>query len=446
MFGIEVRDSKRPKIENHPQQPSAAAAEEDSQLTTDPHLGDSLSHASDPEQVLYEDKRFFNTVTCDCYKRFITEACQDELDGIDSARMEERYKVKRRNATSLQCSVRDTSNICLNVLADDSLSCYNCKLHSVCLECWTKCRRCNSCYIATNRTSAMSALSAANGNNDPITDDVFLLRSEHRLLSVEENLFCAQKLRSHTVFARYSIYTMVGESSRLTTSAVDRGYFFIDFQDCVARHPDTRVVRLIPLYIQEQLVIGLFRNRELLIPYETNLRASGRTVATIKLPDFMSDVFENFKQLLLTTGVIPSTAAMVALNGLTNHVDLMCAPPGATCEENHEDFPALCKCCQVYEPDDEFKGCTMLANCSDKLISFGVGQPANSHESNYGIEIEPSSCLFLMAPFQYFGYANADSEAQYIYRTFFEKKLGMRQKIGEKVLFVPSDEFDEEDD
>ncbi len=422
--------------------------DDDSQLTT--FQNSSSESAVNPlcEDIVEEDVRFFNIVTSGIYRDFVTESCQDELDCINNEQSEERYAKKRRQQTSsampIKCFVSDSSFSCTNIPSDMSHSCYSCKMRIVCFECYTKCRRCNFCYLAVNRKSGLSDLTAANGNNDPITDDLFMLRSELRRLSVEENLFCSHKLRCHKLFAEHSSFT--GQVGRHSASLMaHNGYFFVDFAECVANHPDARVVRLVPLFIAEQLQIGIYRHKCSLVPYNTNLRFSGRTIATVLSPGYFDDIFSNFKFMIIATGIIPGEGTgIVACNGRTECFDLLCTPPGATCEENHMDFPEQCKKCRMYEPDDQFMGCTMLVNCSDKLICLGVGQPTDSQEADYGVDIEPASCLFLMAPFQYFGFANVESVPHYLYRLFWEKKLGMRKKIGSATLFVPED-CDEDD-
>ncbi len=289
----EEADRKRIKLSHGSQMDEEGQKfDDDSQLTTFQHSESSATSSSD---IVDEDIRFFKIVTSGIYRDFVTESLQEEMDGIDNAQSDARYARKRTQMD--KCFVSDASFSCLNEVSETSLCCYSCKMRTVCLECWTKCRRCNSCYLAVNRKSGLSDLSAANGNDDPIVDDLFALRSESRRLSVEENLFCAHKLRCHRLFSEHGCFT--GPTSAvLLRNAAQNGYFFIDFTECVKQHHDSRVVRLVPLYVAEQLQIHIARQRDAFVPYETNLRSSGRTIATISSPYFVDDIFQNIRLMV----------------------------------------------------------------------------------------------------------------------------------------------------
>lgn len=432
-------------------------------------------------ELTHEDRRFLQAVGSDTYNLYITEAHKEELDEGDRNKDLFHDTIQINLASKLCsriCQVYDAETVCKNLTAVDTcdkLSCYKCKKRFICESCWFKCRRCHVCYLAMNKKSNKmpdESWSFANGTNDPLFTDLFALRHESRQLSVEENIFCCHKLQNSRLFLNHSSLTnQTPRSDQLRLMAMmldehlDSGFFCIKFHQMADKHYDSRVVRLLPLFLEEQFKIAgiiaakatrpsFIENRvdssvpgiPLLVEFKTTLNSCGMLqnpyASVDSLP--MCGIIENIKNLVHSSGVIPKTSVFVGSLGDQTHIDFIRMPPGSTVEENHTEFPPPCACSKLEPP--RFYGSTMLINYSMKNINIGVGQPTCRTASECGVDIPDRSLMITPHNFQYWFKGNTSSTNVDIFKVYIDRGIGYRKYV-KNAQFVPeSDDEDEEDE
>ena len=233
---------------------------------------------------------------------------------------------------------------------------------------------------------------------------------------------------------------------------MDCGYFTIGFHQMADKHHDARVVRLIPLFVEEQYKIaGIISARQkhvgseepYLAPFKTSLNSFGLMYNPYSHADSLPicAIHENIKHLVYSSGVVPKTAVFVGSLGKSSYVDFVRQPPGSTDEENHTEYPPQCKCSKFEPP--RFLGSTLLINYSQKNINIGVGQPTTRSASESGVDIPDRSLFVIPHNFQFWLKKNTSSENIDFFKIYLDRCMGYRKYVMNS-QYIPEDEEDDD--
>jgi len=262
--------------------------------------------------------------------------------------------------------------------------------------------------------------------NDEYTG-LFAVSPEGYELSPENNIFCSHLLQNHKFFTMFSSYTNqipqlddLWNMATLLLETKEKGLCNIRFDQLVDYHSDSRVKRLIPLYLCEQFKRNAIRcSVDELEDHTVGNISSGRPFAS-HYYQFCSiqDVFANLKKLLVRAGVVPESSVVVGSNGKLFYTDVIATLPNSSEERDHCDYPPKCECSQ-YEPPT-FGGSTMLVHFDCR--KFGIGSGSKIWD------IEPGSCVLLSTEFQHrFLKSEVQTTPLKVFKVFFDKCLGYRK-------------------
>lgn len=384
---------------------------------------ESIGSVEKAELFLVRDAEVFEHVLKKT-KRYHTEADKRASDvlGYSSANS---FDDNVSSDMGKNCSVHDTYHTCSNKLGKKIRKCWKCQQSSVCKVCFEATRRCNNCYVKSNNVHAKD-FDLEEDEDDEYTG-LFAVSSEGFDLSPENNVFCFHLLQNHKFFTMFSSYTNqipqiedIWNMATLLLELTENGLCNIRFDQLVAYHPDSRVKRLIPLYLSEQFKRNAIRcSVDEVEDYTVGNVSSGRSFS-VHYFQFCSiqDVFANLKKLLGRTGVAPESSVIVGSNGKLLFSDVISTLPGATEERDHCDFPPKCQCSQ-YEPP-KFMGATMLVHFDCRKLAIG--------SSSRTWEVAPGSCVVMGSEFKHrFLKSEALTTPLKVFKVYIDKCFGYRQ-------------------
>ncbi len=322
------------------------------------------------------------------------------------------------SSSSLQngCSVSILHDQCMEEITNDQdYKCYMCNTNKVCAKCHQMCNRCVSCVEVFSHCYDVSSPQpypycediVAMENSGRI-DSVIDFVPNNRALSVEQNIFCATVLTNHFVFGgQHSIQLLQQIKSESEVS----GIFTLRMSDLAQHSDDSRIRKLVPKYVAEQLSIALAveADHAHIVEVDGAYYLQGlRRWGNFQVHKHLDDIFENIRLL-----ICPSALPLVGRTGRNTLIDIINISGNCVTDDPHYDYPPAVASAWADNHPCNFYGMKMLINVNDDDMLIGVGT-----DDRFTIPVR--SFCFIAPEVCYFDLRNPSGYAYNYIRGYFD--------------------------